>query len=160
MLEENKAIVREFFERWDRDGKMPSDLCATGFKAHIPGQSPMDANAFQEFQAPFAAAFSDWKNTVEDMVGESDRVAFRFTRHANHTAVYMGVPGSGKQISWITIGIARLAGGKIVEFWNSPRPDGYDAANRTYADHVSEVSFIKLKTLQSVWMILYCRGQS
>jgi hypothetical protein len=76
MLEENKAIVRGFFERWDREGKMPADLCAPGFKAYIPGQSPMDANSFQEFQHRSPLHLSDWKNTVEDMVAEGDRVAF------------------------------------------------------------------------------------
>lgn len=120
MFEENKAIVRDFFERWDREGKMPLDLCAPSFTAHIPGQAPMDANAFRKFQEPFAAAFSDWKNTIYDMVAEGDKVAFRFGRQVTHTGEFMGIPASGNPISWITIGIARLADGKIAEFWNSP----------------------------------------
>ena len=120
MSEENKAIVRDFFERTDREGKMPAELCAPGFTAYIAGSPPMDLEAFQQFGAPFSAAFSDWRNTIEDMVAEGDRVAFRFGRRATHTAEFMGIPASGKQISWTTIGIARLAGGKIAEFWNSP----------------------------------------
>ena len=120
MSEENKAIVRDLFERTDREGKMPAELCAPDFIAHVPGSPPMDLKTFEQFRAPFAAAFSDWKNTDEDMVAEGDRVAFRFGRQATHTGKFMGIPASGKQISWTTIGIARLAGNKITEFWNSP----------------------------------------
>lgn len=119
-LEENKAVVRDLFERSDREGKVPADLCTTDFVAHVPGYPAMSLEDFQQFQAPFVSAFSDWKNTVEDMVAEGDRVAFRFGRQATHAKEYMGIPGSGKKISWMTIGIARLVGGKVAEFWNSP----------------------------------------
>ena len=120
MSEENKAIVRDFFERADREGKIPAEPCAPGFIAHVPGSPLMDLQAFRKMVATYDASFSDTHNTAEDMVAEGDKVAFRFERQATHTAEFMGIPASGKQISWTTIGIARLAGGKIAEFWNSP----------------------------------------
>ncbi len=120
MSEANKAIVRDFFEKGDREGKMAVELCAPGFIAHIPGSPPMDLEATRKMVAMYDASFSDFHNTAEDLVAEGDKVAFRFERQATHTGEFMGVPASGKKISWTTIGIARIAGGKIVEFWNSP----------------------------------------
>ena len=118
-IDENKTIVRDFFARNDREKKIPEEMCAPGFTAYLPGQPPMDLEAFKKVVASYAA-FSDYHNTVEDMVAEGDKVAFRFERQATHTGEFMGVPASGKQVSWMTIGIVRLANGKIVEFWNSP----------------------------------------
>jgi len=125
MSAENKAIVRDFWERNDREGKLPTDMCAPGFTAHIPGQPPMDLEAFQKMVAQYGNSFSNYSNVFEDMVAEGDKVAFRFERQATHTGEFMGIPASGKQISWTTIGIARLAGGKIAEFWNSPDRMGF-----------------------------------
>lgn len=102
MSKENKAIVRDFFEMGDCEGRITTELCAPGFTAYIPGSPPMDMEAFQRFGVTYNTSFSDFSNTVEEMVAEGDRVAFRFGRRATHTAEFMGIPASGKQISWTT----------------------------------------------------------
>ena len=119
-LDENKAVVRRFFEESDRRNALADELLAPGFTAHTPGSPPMDLDAFKKMMATYDASFSDYGNTVNDMVAEGDKVAFCFGRRATHTGEFMGVPASGKQVSWMTIGIARLVDGKIAEFWNSP----------------------------------------
>ena len=68
----------------------------------------------------YYAGFSGSRITIEDMVAEGDRVAFRGVVQDIHTGEFMGIPGSGKQIIVPVIGFARLAEGKIVEWWNSP----------------------------------------
>ena len=68
----------------------------------------------------YYAGFSGSRITIEDMVAEGDRVAFRGVVRATHTAEFMGTPASGKQIAVPVIGIAQLAEGKIAEWWNSP----------------------------------------
>lgn len=120
MLEENKALVRSFFEKANRDERTPVELCAPGFTAHITGSPPMALEAFRQFQATFYAGFSDVSATIEDMVAEGDRVAFRGVVRATHTAEFMGIEASGKEVSGPFIGIARLAEGKVAEWWNSP----------------------------------------
>lgn len=124
-LEENKAIVRDFWNKNDSEGKIPADLCASGFIAHVPGSPPLDLKAFQKMVEQYSEGFSNYNNVFEDMVAEDDKVAFRFERKATHSGEFMGIPSSGKQISWTTIGIARLADGKIAEFWNSPDQLGF-----------------------------------
>ena len=96
------------------------ELCAPGFTAHIGASPSMDLKAFQQYQVTYFAGFSDSSITIEDMVAEGDRVAFRGVVRAVHAAEFMGIPASGKKIVVPVIGIARLADGKIVEWWNSP----------------------------------------
>ncbi len=120
MSEENKGLVRRFFEQTNREGKTAVELCAPGFTAHIGALPAMDLEAFRQYQDAYYAAFSGSFITIEDMVAEGDRVAFRGTTRATHTGQFAGVPSSGRQVAVPVIGIARIAGGRIAEWWNSP----------------------------------------
>jgi steroid delta-isomerase-like uncharacterized protein len=119
-LEENKAIIRNFFEKTNREGRTAVEFCAPGFIAYIGGIPAMNLQAFQQWQARYYAAFSDTRITIEDMVAEDNKVAWRGVTTATHTAEFMGTPASGKQIVVPVMGMARLAEGKVVEWWNSP----------------------------------------
>ena len=120
MAEANTALVRTFFETADREARIPEALCAPGFTAHIAGHPPMDLEAFQRFIGGFYAAFSGFTHDVEDLLVEDDKVAFRAVARATHTAAFMGIPASGTRIAVPTIGMARIAGGQVAEWWNSP----------------------------------------
>jgi predicted ester cyclase len=120
MSEANRALVRTFFATADREGRIPESLCAPGFTAHLAGYPPMDLGAFQQFVGVFYAAFAGFTHDLEDLLVEGDRVAFRAVARATHTAAFMGVPASGKPVSVPTIGVARLVGGQVAEWWNSP----------------------------------------
>jgi predicted ester cyclase len=119
-LEENKAIIRNFFEKTNREGRTAVEFCAPGFTAYIGGIPAMNLQAFQQWQARYYAAFSDTRITIEDMVAEGNKVAWRGVTTATHTAEFGGTPVSGKQITVPVIGMARLVEGKVVEWWNSP----------------------------------------
>jgi steroid delta-isomerase-like uncharacterized protein len=119
-LEENKALVRTFLIQSNKEGRTLVELCAPGITFHIGGTPAMDLQAFQHFQARYYAAFPDSQVTIEEMVAEGDRVAFRLVVRATHAADYMGIPASGTQIVVPVIGIAHLADGRIAEWWNSP----------------------------------------
>ena len=120
MLEENKNLVREFFEKGNSEERTPMKLCAPGFTAHIGGYPAMDLQAFQQYQTTFFASFSDTSITIEDMVAEGDRVAFRGVVRTTHSAEFMSIPASGKQIAVPVFGIAQIVEGKIAKWWNSP----------------------------------------
>ena len=120
MSEENKALVREFFKKGNSEEKTPIELCAPGFTAHISGHPVMDLQAFQHYQETYFASFSDTSITIEDMVAEDDRVAFRGVVRATHSEEFMGITASGKQIVVPVSGFAKITEGKIAEWWNSP----------------------------------------
>jgi steroid delta-isomerase-like uncharacterized protein len=120
MLEENKALVRDFLDRSNRERRTLVELCAPGANFHIGGTPTMNLQAFQQFQTKYFAAFPDSRITIEDMVAEGNRVAFRGTVKATHMADFNGIPARGRQITVPVIGIAELIDGKVAEWWNSP----------------------------------------
>jgi len=115
--EENKAIVRRFFEVLELDQRLPEELLGPGFTYHVAGSPPKDLKASKQRMGVFSAAFSDIKRIEEDMVAEGDRVAFRSRLEMTHTGEFMGVASSDEQISIVEMGIMRIANGKVAEMW-------------------------------------------
>lgn len=117
MSQENKVIVRKFFELLERDQAIPEELLGSGFAYHASSSPPLDLEATRERMATFSTGFSDIEHIIEDMVAEGDRVAFRSRLEMIHTGVYMGVDGSNEKISVVEMGIMRIANGKVAEMW-------------------------------------------
>ena len=81
---------------------------------------PFEATGAQLLKEAFARlyqAFPDLHITVEDLIAEGDRVVGRDTVTGTHQGEYMGVPPTGKSITYNEIFIARFAGGRIAETW-------------------------------------------
>ncbi|MFX1415157.1 MAG: hypothetical protein ACFFC0_00005, partial [Promethearchaeota archaeon] len=72
MMEDNKALVRSFFERANSQERTPVELCTPGFIAHIGGNPAMDLEAFKQYQKAYFASFSDTSMTIEDIIAEGD----------------------------------------------------------------------------------------
>jgi predicted ester cyclase len=53
--------------------------------------------------------------SVEEEIAEGDKVVIRWTLRCTHMSELMGIPPTGKQVTWTGITIYRLADGKIVE---------------------------------------------
>ena len=117
MSEENKALVREFFELLVRERRAPEELMDPGFLYHVPGVPLLDIEAVHQRTSALAAAFSDIGRTLEDIVAEDDKIAFRSSLEMTHTGEYMGAAGTGAQTSFTEIGIIRIANGKVREMW-------------------------------------------
>jgi predicted ester cyclase len=115
--EENKAIVRRFFELLELEQKIPEELLGPGFTYHVAGSPPKDLKATRERVDLFTAAFSDINHIEEQMVAEGDRVAFRTRLEMTHTGEFMGVAGSDAQICVVEMGFMRIENGKIAEMW-------------------------------------------
>ncbi|MGH8613510.1 MAG: ester cyclase [Gammaproteobacteria bacterium] len=65
----------------------------------------------------FRTAFPDFRYTVEDEITVGDRLVHRLTAKGTQKGEFMGVPATGKQVSWSEIHIGRIADGKVVEHW-------------------------------------------
>jgi steroid delta-isomerase-like uncharacterized protein len=75
------------------------------------------AGAIEEVFAKLLRAFPDLHITVEDLVGEDDKVVSRNSVSGTHQGEYMGLPATGKSVTYEEIFIARFAGGRIAETW-------------------------------------------
>jgi steroid delta-isomerase-like uncharacterized protein len=118
--EENKALIRRMYEEVHNQGNLDvlDEITATNFVDHnlAPGLQP-GVDGVKQLFTMFHNAFPDFHVTIEDMIGEGDKVVSRLTMGGTHKDEFMGIPPTGKEVSVEVIDILRIAGGKAVERW-------------------------------------------
>jgi predicted ester cyclase len=120
--EENKAMLRRFFDEVLNKQKLPlvDELIDTSYIYHGPFGELKGPQSYKQVSTEILTAFPDHHITIEDMVAEGDKVVSRFTARGTHKGGdYMGFAPKGKQFKMSGIMISRIAGGKIVEDWES-----------------------------------------
>ena len=80
------------------------------------------------------AAFPDLQHTFEQEVVTGDRITTVVTAQGTHQGTFLGIPASGKKVSFMVMGLDRIVDSKIVEHW--ALPDFYQPVARNYRrDH-------------------------
>ena len=115
--EDNKAAVRRYVAALER-----RDLDATHAKLteawtiHFPGApAPLDREGASQATGAFFDGFPDLHATIDEQIAEGDNVVTRVTWEGTHTAEFMGIPATGKSLSFEVVRIDRLEGDKIAE---------------------------------------------
>lgn len=115
--EENKGIVRRWVEEaWNSgnvavaNGMYAEDYILQGLANPVSG-----VEGIKHYVASYRIAFPDLHFTLEDMVAEGDRVAWRFTARGTHQGELMGIPPTGRPATVTGIVISRFANGKWAE---------------------------------------------
>ena len=118
-IEENKAIVRRFFELGPSSGDMnaANELLDPNFALYTPLPSATGIQGINDVVTACRAAFEHLNVTVEDMVAEGNKVTARFTARGIHKGQFMGLSPTGKPITMTGIEIFLIENGKIVELW-------------------------------------------
>ena len=75
------------------------------------------AQAARQVWAMLLRGLPDLQLTIEDLIAEGDKVVARNTVTGTHQGEYMGLPPTGKSVTYNEIFIARFAGGRIAETW-------------------------------------------
>jgi steroid delta-isomerase-like uncharacterized protein len=75
------------------------------------------AEAVKEVFARLLRAYPDLHITIEDLVEEGDKVVMRNTVTGTHRGEYMGLPPTGRSVTYNEIFIFRFAGGRVAETW-------------------------------------------
>ena len=122
--EQNKALVRRLMEEVFNRGNtsLVDELFAPDFVEHeeLPPGIPPGREAVKQLPTIFRRAFPDFKITIDEVIAESDKVVVRSTWSTwsgTHKGEFMGIPPTGKSVSFGVIDIIRIAGGKFVEHW-------------------------------------------
>ncbi len=120
--EENKTLVRRTWEEVvnQKNLDLLDELFAADYVHHDPSLPPdmqRGLDAYGLVLSMFFDAFPDLHGTIEDVVGEGDKVASRLRWRGTHQGELMGIPPSGKQVDFTLQAIHRIAEGKIVEGW-------------------------------------------
>ncbi len=83
----------------------------------VPPGMPPTVEGTKMFFGMMFAAFPDLKYTVEDTIGEDDRIAQRVTAHGTMKGDFLGMPATGKSATWSEMHIVRVKDGRVVEHW-------------------------------------------
>jgi predicted ester cyclase len=119
-IEANKALIRRVYElSTQKDVAKLFELYDPGYIEHLRNGD----QSLEQLKAGIPvifAALPDIKFTIEDIVAEGDKVAYRVTITGTHTGVpYMGVAPSGKKIEMRNTSIKRIANGRLAESWGT-----------------------------------------
>lgn len=119
--EQNKMLVRQMVEQVFNRGNMSmaDEFLSPDFVEHeeLPPGIPPGREAPKALFTMLRNAFPDFKATIDDIVAEGDRVVIRQTWSGTQKGEFMGIPPTGKSVSFRVIDILRMAGGKCVEHW-------------------------------------------
>ena len=118
MSEENKAVVRRFFEELlsTDNFAVADEILSSGFRFYFAGSPDiMNLEQYKEFLVARRAAFPDRRFVVEDIIAEEDKVSARFTMRGTHKGEFRGLAPSGREVTMSGIDMIRLAEGKMVE---------------------------------------------
>jgi steroid delta-isomerase-like uncharacterized protein len=119
--EQNKALVRQMVQEVFNRGnvRLAIEFLAPDFveREELPAGIPRDCEGVKLLTTLLRSAFPDFKATLEDIVAEGDRVVIRQTWSGTHQGEFMGVPPTGRTVSFGVIDILRVAGGKCQEHW-------------------------------------------
>jgi steroid delta-isomerase-like uncharacterized protein len=88
--------------------------------AQIRTPLPIEVTGAQLLKEVFGRlhrAFPDLRVTVEDVIAEGDKVVARNSVTGTQKGEYMGIPPTGKSITYNEIFIARFVHGRVAETW-------------------------------------------
>jgi len=121
MSEQNKNLVRRFYEEVENQGKLEvaDELFAADFKDVYNTASPFPVNGVEGIKKLAVALKQhlDLHIEIEDLIAEGDRVVARIGGHLTHKNPFMGVAPTNRQFPTNGVEIFRIAGGKIAERW-------------------------------------------
>ena len=118
-----KSLTDRIFETFNKGEAaviaLSDQLFAPNFVYHSAiGQEIHGLKDYKQSIREFFSAFPDAQYTVHDMLFERDKAAVRYTITATHKGPLMGIPPTNKKMTAESIGIYRMAGGKLEEAWD------------------------------------------
>ena len=117
-IEENKAVVRRFFEELlsTDNFSVADEILAPDFRFYFAGSpTPIDLESYKKFLVARRAAFPDRRFVVKDMIAEGDKVSARFTMRGTHKGEFQGIAPSGREMIVSGIDMICISEGKMVE---------------------------------------------
>lgn len=122
--QDNVAVFRQLVDELVNKGNMAvvDVLMARDFVEHeeLPPGFPLGREGVRQFFSLLHTAFPDLRGEIEDIVAQDDKVVFRMTWCGTQRGEFLGIPATGKPVSFEVFDMARVAGDKIAEHWGLP----------------------------------------
>lgn len=121
--ERNRAVFTRFIEEfWNqRNFEVADEIIAPEhFSSSIP-MLPKGPEGMKLIAGIVAGSiFPDLQRRVIEVFATEDMVGAIWENSGTHEGVYMNVPGTGKKVKWLELGIIKMKDGKFVESWYRP----------------------------------------
>jgi predicted ester cyclase len=109
--EDNKMLIRQGIEALNqRDMERYFAMYAPTCIFYEPPSEPFGVERDRQNAKHAFTDFPDMHLTIDDMVGEREKVVVRWTCRATHAP-------SGRSIAWTRVSFMRMLDGKVVEDW-------------------------------------------
>jgi predicted ester cyclase len=122
--EENKAIVRRFWEEVTRGNfDVVDELVSPDYVQYLPYlTNAFGSRGLKAMLEQTHAGLTDWESSIVDLLADGDRVIIRAVNQATHSGNLRlpwggSVPPTGKRLRQIQIVIYQVVDGKIVADW-------------------------------------------
>ena len=117
--EQNKAVVRQFFEAIDAQNyARMKELLTPDFVLHYSGpQEDVSGEALMQMVRGYYTAFPDGIHKFEDILAVGNKVVNRALWEGTQKTEFQGIPATGIKVSFYQIGISTVVDGKIKECW-------------------------------------------
>ncbi len=118
-IEQNKAAIRRIVdELWNkRNMAIIPEVYDPNYVFHATGRDIKGRDGLKQTVTMALNAFPDLAMTLDDMIAEGDKVAWRYTITGTHKGEYLGLAPTGKKIKTSTTIISRCVNGKEAEAW-------------------------------------------
>ena len=119
----NKATIRRFDDAINTgDLELISNTIDEVFEPDVLIRTPLPvqatgAQALKQVWAMLLQGLPDLHLTIEDLIAERDKIVSRNTVTGTHQGEYMGLPPTGKSVTYNEIFIVRFVNGRFAETW-------------------------------------------
>ena len=95
------------------------EVCSPNFVEHkeLPPRNTAHLRGHQAVLHRISQCLPRPSRKVDDTIAEGDKVVVRATWSGTHKGEFMGIPPTGKRVSFGVIDTVRIDGGKLVEHW-------------------------------------------
>jgi predicted ester cyclase len=119
--EDPREVVRRLFRDVDAGREdFVDEYYAADYVDHTPSRTRARASGregVREAFALFRKAFPDIQHSLEDVIGEGDKVVVRLRAWGTHRGALFGISPTGRRVEQSGIVIYRLREGRILERW-------------------------------------------
>ena len=119
----NRALLERYMARVWEEGDLSAlpEFLHPDYRRHLgPTRGSLDLEGQIERLKGFREAFPDITITVEDVIVDGDRIAFRSTMTGTHGGVFAGVPATGRRVTVGLVDVIRVVEGRFIEQWGGP----------------------------------------
>ncbi len=115
-----RELVKAFyFEVWNRanEDRAREVLAASFHFRGSLGAERIGPDRFIAYLRDVHGALGNYHCIIEELVTEGDRAAARMRFTGRHRDEFLGVPATGRQVTWAGAAFFRCEGGRIAELW-------------------------------------------